>query len=267
MIAEPVLAALDRLNAHARAWGCGKSAIYAYKELAARLLVASGDAKMRPVALMAKCRNCLGTGWFHDWYEGKTDSACRTCGRTGYVHLRFVEMTAGWHVWHHPWTSCGRDLFQAVHGDIEYNCATRAIHIVGKNEEVSFESPGDWAPNVAGERVEGDIAADLFNTVEGWVLSLPAGGDTRFALGEAIRKMQSYSLRIGNISNSCHYCGDPNFSICQGHRTKHLEWSVPVCRQHEKIPVTEWDNKFPAAAVTPAITRWLSRRNNSEMAA
>ncbi|HEX7049864.1 MAG TPA: DUF6166 domain-containing protein, partial [Longimicrobiales bacterium] len=57
-----VLAALIRLNAHARAYGGGKWAIYAYKEMASILLAQSGEAAVRGVEWRGECNRCGGTG-------------------------------------------------------------------------------------------------------------------------------------------------------------------------------------------------------------
>src|SRR6185369_15682491 len=88
-----VAIALSRLNEHARAHGCGREAVYAYKALAALQAAVAGQANARPVATMAKCHYCNGTGRFICMYEGPTSERCRKCSATGYVHLRFVETT------------------------------------------------------------------------------------------------------------------------------------------------------------------------------
>ena len=52
-VPDPVLSALDRLNGHARAWGCGKRAIYTYKTMAALALAQAGELVARPVIVVA----------------------------------------------------------------------------------------------------------------------------------------------------------------------------------------------------------------------
>lgn len=106
-----ILSALSRLNVHARAWGCGKKAIYAYKTFAA----AEFATEARPVFVPVKCHHCNGTGIYRDW-DGYERGPCYRCTK-GIVTLRFVESTIGDFRWHHPTgNGGGNNVLNAVWG-------------------------------------------------------------------------------------------------------------------------------------------------------
>jgi len=270
MIPAPVLAALDRLNSHARAYGCGKDAIYAYKTLAALMLAEAGDLQTRPVAVMAKCNRCYGTGRWHN-YGHDTGERCRTCGATGYVHLRFVETRVDaftWHhpfEWHHPYDGDGRCIFIAARKltDCGYRAADRSLVIVdrdGVESIIPFESPGDWTPNRSGSRLEGEAAAEQLNLVEDWIDTVHPDPSLMWRAESARSKLRDYALDIGRIGGTCHYCGSTEIACGQGHLPGLLHWSVPTCREHSRMPVADWDSTLPDAALTPQVERWLARR-------
>lgn len=266
-IPSPVLSALDRLNNHARVHGSGRKAIYAYKSLAALLLAQSGELQVRPVGLMAKCLRCDGTGRFH---RGGADTGerCRSCGATGYVHLRFCETTAGAIHWHHPWITDGQRIFEEATrpAAIEYEPATRSLLLTGGDgttRELPFESPGDWRPNRPGERLVGEDAAALLNAIEDWIESMiPDNQSQRWHVESARNEMCRYALDLGWFGDTCHYCGAERGNGGQGHYAgRLLHWAVYTCHEHAHMRLDQWDKTVPpAAALTPEVMRWLDRR-------
>lgn len=269
MIPHDVASALSRLNEHARAYGCGRDAVYAYKALAALLAAIAGQANVRPVAMMARCLSCDGTGKFVDRYEGPTNDPCRKCSRRGYVHLRFVETTIQGQAWHHPWERSGLDIFCAANGGatIEYLHVTRELNILRDGcepQRIGFGSLGDWRPNRPGEKLKGEDAAALLNLVEDWVLGLrdvdPA---LRWSQETAQRAVRGYSLELGRIGSTCHYCRCAEVTSGQGsmgYGKTPMIWSLPCCAAHAKMPHEQWDKVIPAAALTPEVSRWAARR-------
>ncbi len=268
VIPQDVAIALSRLNEHARAHGCGREAIYAYKALAALSAAVAGQANVRPVATMAKCHYCNGTGRFICIYDGPTQERCRKCSATGYVHLRFVETTIVGQAWHHPWERSGRKIFCASHpgATIEYLHVTRELQILRDGYEpirIGFGSLGDWTPNRPGTRLKGEDAAALFNIVEDWVMGLRAVDPAlRSPLWTAQHQLTRYQLDLGRIGSACHYCGSAETSIGQGHFAHALHWSVPVCKAHEDMPADRKDKAVPPAALTPEVVRWLAWRGH-----
>jgi hypothetical protein len=268
VIPQDVAIALSRLNEHARAHGCGREAIYAYKALAALLAASAGQAEVRPVATMAKCHYCDGSGRFISIYDGPTQERCRKCSATGYVHLRFVATTIAGQAWHHPWDRAGAEIFRAAHGGatIRYLHVTREIEIEREAcdpTRIGFGSLGDWEPNRPGARLKGEDAAALFNLVEDWVLALrDVVSALRWPLETAQRAVRGYRLELGRIGSACHYCGCAEVTSGQGrgYDTKALLWSLPCCAAHATMPTDQWDKAIPSAALTPEVARWLARR-------
>ncbi|MEY9261957.1 hypothetical protein AB7M45_007894 [Bradyrhizobium elkanii] len=267
LVPTDVVAALSVLNGHARAFGCGRDAIYQYKGLVARIYAAAGQANARPVGVMAKCNYCLGTGKFFCQYNGQTDDPCRKCARSGYVFLRFTETTIEGHSWHHPWISEGSEIYRRSVGAsaIEYDPATRSIWVTKSDQQpanIGFGFVGDWQPNSKGEGTVGERAAELLNTVEDWLFATrPDGFDLRWDIERAQRAATGYSLRLGWIGDHCHYCGEPNIRIGQGHYVRPFEWTVRCCEVHSKMEVGTWDKRVPPAALTPAVLKWAERRS------
>lgn len=265
-VPHDVAAALSRLNEHARAHGCGRDAIYAYKALAALLAAVAGQTNVRPVAMMAKCLSCDGTGKFIDRHDGPTNDPCRKCSRSGYVHLRFVETTIQGQAWHHPWERSGAEIFSAANGwaTIRYLHVTREMEIEREGceaQRIGFGSLGDWKPNQPGEKLKGEAAAALLNVVEDWVLGMRISTPRlHWPLETAQRATRGYQLEIGRIGTACHYCGSTDVSIGQGHWGTLLHFSLPVCAAHERMSTERQDKMIPWAALTPEVRRWLVRR-------
>lgn len=266
VVPTDIVAALSLLNSHARAHGCGKEAIYSYKLLAALLATTAGESSAKPVATLAKCHFCLGTGKFFCQYEGQTNERCRKCSATGRVLLRFIETEIAGHRWHHPWIGPGQTILYAALGNptIEYEPADRTLNIAhkdGRRETMAFGDVGDWAPNAPGEKLTGERAAELLNLVEDWVLATRyVDPSIRWRLESAQRAVTDYSLDLGRIGEACHYCRAAETTIGQGHYGKPFKWSVHCCAAHERMPVDQWDNTVPAAGLTPAVLKWAERR-------
>lgn len=146
---DAVLAAIDRLNGHARAFGCGKEAIYAYKRLFALFAVDRGELAARPIGTITKCNGCDGTGRFKFW-DGDVADNCRRCGSRGYVRLRFVETTIDTAVWHHPWHRGGDQILCAALGAKMFDISAQSpfgfydtiVMLDGSKRPLELESPG-----------------------------------------------------------------------------------------------------------------------------
>ena len=215
-VPEPVLAALDRLNGHARAHGCGRRAIYSYKTMAALALARAGEMTVRSVKVAADCLSCGGTGLWRDCLgDGLVRHAnCRKCARTGKVTLRFVETTSGPRVWHHPAVGPGYDILRAAWRIKDWRFADdgRDIAILddGTEREQVWEPAGDWQPNRPGERLEGEAAAALLNIVEDWVVEVsPAILPSPWMKESALCEMRDYSLRLPRDgAERCCKCGE-----------------------------------------------------------
>ena len=263
---QEVLAALDRLNGHARAWGCGKSAIYTYKKLVALRMALAGEVVARPIAITVDCNRCGGTGLYWE-QDPNWKTPCRSCGRRGKVRLEFVETTLAGYVWHHPYADAGIDILRAAWGiasfDYEGDAAV-AVLVDGQRRPIVYEAAGDWTPNRRGERLAADDAAHLLNTVEAWVAALPpiARGEPWWWLPEgAMRAVRSYQLDLGRIEGPCYRCGRSDDLVDHGigHVGRLLHFSLRICAACDKEQPRRWpgDGDVPAHALTPAIRAWL----------
>lgn len=262
-----IAAALSLLNSHARAYGCGRDFIYEAKSFAALLNAVAGKIEARPVAMMAKCHYCSGTGKFISHYDGPTNDPCYRCSHTGYVHLRFVETVIEGQHWHHPWERQGSEIYRASLGwpAVEYLHVTRELSIKREGyepERVRFASLGEWKPNSPGEKLYGELAATLLNLVEDWLFSIrDVPSVLRWRLESAQQRSREYNLDLGRrLGDGCHYCGRSDVAIGQAHVVKPFEWSVGCCSYHSDLPVDQWDKAVPKAALTPQVLRWRERR-------
>jgi hypothetical protein len=267
VVPDDVLRALDCLNSHARAKGCGVRFIYSAKLVASIALAAAGVSNVRALGVKTKCRSCLGSGWWHCRYRGRTNSACRICRQTGSVYLRFAEIATRSAVWHTPWERGGSDILCAALNAtrVEYVPETRSIAIVradGGSDEAKFTSAGDWQPNLGGQRLGGEDAAALLNAVDAWIWTVNLDGEFHWRVRIARDRMLQYALELGRTGSCCHYCGATNVTSGQAHRLSGswLYWSTPVCERHEMMPLEHWDRAIPDHAITPAVEHWLNRR-------
>lgn len=270
-----VLAALDRLNGHARAHGCGKTAVYTYKKLAAMQAAIAGELAARPVTVTVPCQRCGGTGRYRPWWDDDATRGCFGCGARGQVRLDFVETTIGAYVWHHPYTDAGHDILRAAWSIATYDYerdGTIAVLADGTRRAIVYESPGDWRPNRGGERLSGDDAARLLNPVEAWVASLPAlvRGDPWWWQYEAAqRAIARYALDLGRVGEACWCCGASEVTnLGIGHRSGRLHFALRICGRCYNEP-RRWptEEDVPASAITPAIRAWLDNPARSKKAA
>lgn len=269
-----VAQAISVLNAHARAFGFGKEAIYGYKKFAAMCDAIAGIAHPRPVGVMVTCHNCSGTGRFISFYDGPTNERCRTCSASGKVYLRFVETTVRGHVWHHPWASGGREIFSAALGEPEifYDAGGRELQITwpdGRQERRPFESVGDWKPNTPGAKLDVETAAELFNRVEAWITALYGVIDPRLVWPRerARQAVGTYPLELGRVGDICHYCGGGACKINSGIWTRHLRWSWPTCEPCSADAERWKDKTLPVHVLGPHTRAWLARRMPEVIAA
>ena len=119
-------AAMDRLNAAARAPDMPKKAIYALKRSLITLADEAGHAHHRLVTCPdLVCLVCQGTGqWWGAWKVGA--ESCRSCSGRGKKTLSFVESTIwveeSW-IWHSPLP--GWELEGLVRGLLRAGCRAR----------------------------------------------------------------------------------------------------------------------------------------------
>jgi hypothetical protein len=272
MIDDTVISALCRLNGHARAYGCGKRAIYAYKTLAAAMLASRGEIAVRLVEWVGPCGRCSGTGIYQGWYGPGDKAPCRHC-RRGTVTLRFVETTfPDGVVWHHPFeTDSGWNIARAAGAAIW----TDNVYRDGNGREVCWKPvTSAWTPRLKSERLTPDDAAQALNTVEAWLLNAPfehrsAGTDDvaqelYWLAKTARREMRGYHLDIGRVYRdglACWYCDRAEIVCGLGRCGPPFSWSAPVCVDHSHLPVEQWPAKddLPAWAITPPLSAWRDR--------
>jgi hypothetical protein len=142
------LAALSRLNVHARAFGCGKQAIYAYKTFVA----CEFATEARAVEVSVSCHHCSGTGIYRDW-NGCKRGPCYRCTK-GVVILKFIESRVGDFRCHHPYSDPGMTILRSVWGITSWKFPAeggdRLTLSDGNERELVWEAAGDWAPNTPG---------------------------------------------------------------------------------------------------------------------
>ena len=264
-VPEPVLAALDRLNGHARAWGCGRRAIYAYKTLAAIVAAQAGDAFALPVAVETRCTSCSGSGIYRGCYYPDDATPCRRCHRTGRVTLRFVETVIGAWRWHHPWPDSGIPVLRAAWKGERFSYDDDGVMALslfaGGRRRVVWEDPGDWTPNRAGERLAADPAAALLNLVETWLEAVPPPADDHgWRKGEALRLLREYRLDLGQLPGPCCICGSEAVTHSLGFMPPTpplLHWARPVCDGHRGLSPREWPSELPEQLLGPAVRAWI----------
>lgn len=268
-----ILAALGRLNGHARAWGCGKHAIYAYKRFAAERLAGAGQLSGRLVLWRGPCRACQGTGkfWF---YDPDYKTPCRDCGATGIVKLRFLETTLpDGTVWHHPWSVqrvgfVGYEIAQRLWPGLRYAEGAREPGSYEVPDDsasgwhgwrlVPWEEAGDWSPLQPAEKLAVAELVPPLNLVEDWIDAETAG----LRYSRARNQMLAYRLRIGRPAGGCWRCGSYDLASCSlGMLTKPFDWSMPVCKACYVIEPRIWPpDSPPDVLLTDDIRRWAARR-------
>lgn len=270
VVPADVLAALGRLNHHARAqrrfFGTEWRAIYAYKLVAALALAEARRLTLRFIEWRGKCNRCDGTGQFWN-YDPNYKTPCRNCGAKGIALLRFVETTLpDGQVWHHPWRH-GEPIAETVLGRIEWvgdgNWVVNDPEYVGGKRSLRWEQATDWGPNLPAERIPDAELIPLLNLVEDWIARpIDVGVCGPWRLERARREMSQYMLDLGRAGGGCCFCG----STEQGEHPRsiglsldRLKWSLPVCPQHDRVPSEKWPERIvPADLLTSDLQRWLS---------
>lgn len=276
------IAALSRLNIHARAGYGQRAAIYAHKTLAAITAGLDGAASLRFVRWTGKCTRCVNGRYSHwEWRDGYTVT-CRDCRGTSINSLHFVETTLpDGHVWHHPWSGRhrpGHDIADAVLG-LTYD-SDLGDYRTAAGQRIEWQPAGDWSPNKPAERLPLAELVPLLNEVEAWVETAPKSAGGTWAWERAQRHLfthkpadyfderdyvetYGYVLDIGVAGKTCFACGSDDLNSCHyGASNRQLHWSLPVCNRHfdgpEKAPHPKNPDP-PAELITPDIQRWLAR--------
>jgi hypothetical protein len=260
-----VAIAIGRLNKHARAYGCGKRAIYAYKALASGLAIIDGVATVMLRQWTGPCHGCAGTGKHLDSY-GERFPHCRRCSSSGRVTLKFVEVALPsftGQVWHHPFENgAGWDLAQLARAATWDGHRGRWVDEKG-SDPVFWNITDGWSPKQPGERLEPDDAARLLNIVEAWALALPSpfGSEDpiRWLRLRATDMMRGYVLDLGRLDGPCYRCGSADVVVGLGHVGPPFDFATPACRTHERCPIAEWPSCLPESALTPALVEWRDR--------
>lgn len=281
------IAALSRLNPHARAFGAGYRAIYDYKTLAAIVAGLEGSASLRFVRWTGKCNRCENGRFRHwDWAPGET-VRCRSCSGAGRRTLRFTETHfADGPCWHHPWegrwSRPGYDLAQAVLGVAWNQTSTSASdYVTASGQRVEWQDVMDWHPNMPAERLPIAELVPLLNEVEDWV-EAQRPDDNSEARWRAKRAREhlctwppstyfdedaepssGYRLAIGRQPGGCFVCSSDDLDTYRyGAGNRQIEWSLPICKRHGGEPERAPHPKNPVPPpelITPEIRRWLDR--------
>lgn len=246
-VPNQVLYEMGRLNSHARAWGSGKRAIYAYKELLVHQLLDADALGVRNVVFVGQCGRCEGTGIYRDW-DGYVRGTCHHCTK-GIVRLRFAETTLpDGQVWHHPVGHAG-DSGRAV---------LERIHKPNPDDwewlnRLDWPQTVDWKPRTRGEPMVGDTLARSLNVVEDWLLDLDS---TDWKHKFALRRLWGYSIRLGRAPFDVCW-------VCQSPATDNLgcpkwpfDFSAPACKAHNR----DWPDHPHPILLTPEVLRWAQRR-------
>lgn len=259
-----VVTALHALNQHARAYGCGKRAIYAYKTLVAALLVAAGEASAQLVQWTGTCGHCRGTGRYVDSY-GEKWPHCRQCSSTGQVTLKFVETALpDGVVWHHPWDrydAGGREIAD-IAGLAIWDGERGRYRSTNGTEPVFWNITSGWSPRQPAETLLPDDTAARLNTVEAWVVAsnFPHIG-RNWLESRALDALRGYVLDLGRIGGLCWYCESHEISCGLSLPGPPFAWSAPVCREHQQLPVSLWPTVFPEWVMTPPLVEWKRRHD------
>ena len=255
-----LLDALSRLNGHARAWGCGKRAIYAYKALIACAYAEQAD----PVFVMVRCDHCGGTGQYRD-RDGYPRGPCYRCTK-GIVTLKFVESRIGETRWHHPVGSGGWEVMNAAWGTV--STRYEGIDTIctlpdGTERRVAFRQAEGWGPHMPAEKLPTDEACRLLNLVEGAIEDIPTHRpETRWKRAAALQQVDRYSIELDRVPEGCCVCGaDGEFTRCgclswHGGFASFYRPMCPVC--HGTGPTLRWPDKPHPASLTPNVVAWLA---------
>lgn len=264
------LKALSRLNSHARAFGFGKKAIYAYKTF----IACAFAEEARPVQVLVKCHHCNGTGTYRDW-DGYDRGPCYRCTR-GVRTLRFIESRVGDMRWHHP---MGGD----TDGGNVLNAAWDIVSVAypqsgaaypdglakladGTERPIIYEQAEGWGPRMPdAEKLPTDEACRLLNLVERALDDVPTGGRNpciRWPREKALREIGRYQIDLARIEEGCHVCGATEkltncCSMSWGHGF--VSFARPMCPTcHGIASPHRWPAEPHADSLTPNVEAWLA---------
>lgn len=256
-----ILPALSRLNEHARAWGFGKRAIYAYKTFVAAEFATSA----RPVFVMVRCHHCGGTGTYRDW-GGEPRGPCHRCTK-GVATLRFVESTIGPYRWHHPAETSGHEVLDAAWGITTRRFLANGDEIAtladGTERPIIYAQAEGWGPNLPGaEKLTPDEACRLLNVVEDWLRDVPQmRPGNRWTLGRARSEITKYQIDLGRSGEGiCCECGagDPEHNCVR--IDGWLQYVRPMCTAcHGPCDAPRWPREPHPLQLTANVLAWLAR--------
>ncbi|HEX7051768.1 MAG TPA: hypothetical protein VF188_16300, partial [Longimicrobiales bacterium] len=134
-------------------------------------------------------------------------------------------------------------------------------------EPKAWEDPGEWQPNLRGQRLEGDELAGLFNLVESWVLSthpVPRGEPFWWVRDTAIREMLRYRLELGQLGQGCWICGALDVKpVRLGSLAWPFHWRAAICEACDGAHAEDggrWPGLPPHHLLTDNIRAWAARR-------
>lgn len=275
-LSTEIIAALSRLNGHARAHGFGRRAIYAYKTFIATAFATEA----RPVQVQVKCHHCGGTGQYRD-YDGYHCGLCYRCTK-GIATLRFIESTLGEHRWHHPTggNSDGGNVLNAAWGirNVVYpeagGSSRHGVAVLhdGTERPIVYQQAEGWGPNMPGaEKLPTEEACQLLNLIEAWLdTAEPLAADrwtyARWPHDKAMTERRRYRLALERLDESaCCICGTPDIPgyRCGGSSKWSNGWadySRPMCEAcHGPRDALRWPQEPHPATLTPEVLTWLGR--------
>jgi hypothetical protein len=268
-----ILSALSQLNGHARAWGFGKKAIYAYKTFVA----AAFATDVRLVQVQVKCHHCGGTGTYRDW-DGYDRGPCYRCVR-GITTLRFYESHVSDFRWHHPVNAVGASAVLHAVWDVaatRYPDTGPAIATLedGGERQAVYEQAEGWGPDMPGAvKLLTDEACRLLNIVETWLYErdfiIPAARWQKMSwLWElAVSERKKYRIVLErNGESECCVCGtaDVPGHLCGGRSSKWqrgwADFSRRMCATcHGRDGSLSWPEEPNPLTITPAVATWLGQ--------
>lgn len=266
---DTIIPALSRLNTHARAWGFGKEAIYAYKTFVA--CAYAEDA--RPVQVQVRCHHCSGTGTYHD-RDGEDRGRCYRCTK-GVVTLRFIESTIGDCRWHHPVNAGGEAVLDCVwditskRTEDEYRTMIAVLRD-GTERPIVYAQANGWGPKMPGaEKLPTDEACRLLNLVEHELPNIRPGERTIYACWpreKALREMTRYRIDLDHDrTEACCMCGTSNTpayscgGACSKWRGGWADFSRIMCKTcHGTAAPYRWPTEPAPETLTPNVLAWLA---------
>jgi hypothetical protein len=236
------LASVDALNSWVRSrsfYGptvSPRKRIYEAKKMALKDAVRLLDCDHKLITIMAKCRDCGGTGKYCDgWSEF---DHCYRCFNKGMVRLEFVESSiAGRFRWHTPRSE-------------SYSFAPPQMG------EISFAAT-DWDVNKDGKYLTPDEAAKHLLVIDqAWPPSRYGDCGTRYC-----ECTGHYHLYAGAVDKVCSHCGSQDVSE-RCHKTRgRVEFTFGICAWCRKTLTTDeqWNVSLPLELIQPEnLMAWVN---------